>query len=124
MDNDRAKYPTGKYFWQDQNGDFCVQPEEVVPLKGTPVENFNIVHVFPDLTVLLASGHVLKPVSMENGIPKYDLAKAEKYPLPVGYSSAQADDGGIFNYTNNGTLTGYGKDGQPLWSYRGIGVAH
>ena len=122
MDDDRAKYPTGKYFWQDQNGDFCVQPEEVVPLKGTPVENFNIVNVFPDLTVLLASGHVLKPVSMENGIPKYDLAKAEKYPLPVGYTSAQADDGGIFSYTPNSelSLARYGTDGQPLWGYTNI----
>ena len=122
MDDDRAKYPTGKYFWQDQNGDFCVQPEEVVPLKGTPVENFNIVNVFPDLTVLLASGHVLKPVSMENGIPKYDLAKAEKYPLPVGYTSVQADDGGIFSYTPNKglSLARYGKDGKPLWGYTDI----
>jgi hypothetical protein len=111
-----------KYFWQDQNGDFCVQPEEVVPLKGTPVENFNIVNVFPDLTVLLASGHVLKPVSVENGIPKYDLAKAEKYPLPVGYTSAQADDGGIFSYTPNKglSLARYGKDGKPLWGYTDI----
>jgi hypothetical protein len=122
MDDDRAKYPQGKYFWQDQNGDFCVQPEEVVPLKGTPVENFNIVNVFPDLTVLLASGHVLKPVSMENGIPKYDLAKAEKYPLPVGYTSAQADDGGIFSYTPNKglSLARYGTDGKPLWGYTDI----
>ena len=122
MDEDRAKYPQGKYFWQDQNGDFCVQPEEVVPLKGMPVENFNIVNVFPDLTVLLASGHVLKPVSMENGIPKYDLAKAEKYPLPVGYTSAQADDGGIFSYTPNKglSLARYGTDGKPLWGYTDI----
>ena len=117
MDNDRAKYPTGKYFWQDQNGDFCVQPEEVVPLKGTPVENFNIVHVFPDLTVLIGSGHVLKPVSMENGIPKYDLAKAEKYPLPVGLP---LEDGSSVSYLQAGTLGCYGKDGNPLWSYRGI----
>jgi hypothetical protein len=122
MDDDRAKYPTGKYFWQDQNGDFRVQPEEVVPLKGTPVENFNIVNVFPDLTVLLGSGHVLKPVSMENGIPKYDLAKAEKYPLPVGYTSVQADDGGIFSYTPSKglSLARYGKDGKPLWGYSDI----
>ena len=122
MDDDRAKYPTGKYFWQDQNGDFCVQPEEVVPLKGTPVENFNIVNVFPDLTVLLASGHVLKPVSVENGIPKYDLAKAEKYPLPVGYTSAQADDGGIFTFSPSAglSLARYGTDGQPLWGYTNI----
>lgn len=124
MDNDRTKYPQGRYFWQDQNGDQCVQPEEVVPLTGTPVENFNIVNVFPDLTVLLASGHVLKPVSMENGIPKYDLAQAEKYPLPVGHTSAQADDGGIFTFTNDGSLTRYGKDGKPLWSYSGIARWH
>ena len=109
-----------KYFWQDQNGDQCVQPEEITPLKGTPVENFNIVKVFPDLSVLLSSGYLLKPVSMENGVPKYDLAKAEKYPLPVGYSSLPLDDGGIVTYTDRGTLARYGKEGQPLWSYTGI----
>lgn len=122
MDNDRAKYPQGEYFWQDQNGDFCVQPEEVVPLKGTQLERFNIVKVFPDLSVLLGSGHLLKPVSLDNGIPKYDLAKAEKYPLPVGYSSVPADDGGIFTYTPGKglSLARYGKDGQPLWGYHDI----
>jgi len=111
-----------RYFWQDQNGDFCVQAEEITPLKGTPVENFNIVNVFPDLSLLLASGHVLKPVSVENGVPKYDLAKAEKCPLPVGYSSLPLDDGGIVTYTPNSglSLARYGKDGQPLWGYRGI----
>lgn len=117
MDSDRTKYPTGRYFWQDQNGDFCVQPAEVVPLKGTPVENFNIVHVLPDLTVMLASGHVLKPVSLENGIPKYDLATAEKYPLPVGLP---LEDGSSVGTVQQGTLARYGKDGKPLWAYRGI----
>ncbi len=122
MDDDREKYPQGKYFWQDANGDCCVQPEEVVPLKGTPLENFAIVHVFPDLTVLLASGYLLKPVQVENGIPKYDLATAEKYPLPVGYTSAQADDGGIVTYTPSQdlSLVRYAKDGTPLWGYRDI----
>ncbi len=96
MDDDRAKYPEGRYFWQDQNGDCCVQPEEVVSIKGTKLDNFNIAWVFPDLSVLLASGYLLKPVSVDNGIPKYDLAKAEKYPLPVGYSTVPAEDGGIF----------------------------
>jgi hypothetical protein len=111
-----------KYFWQDQNGDFCVQPEEITPLKGTPVENFSIVHVFPDLSVLLGNGYLLKPVSVENGIPKYDLAKAEKYPLPVGYSSVPADDGGIFSYTPSKglSLARYDKDAKPLWGYSDI----
>jgi hypothetical protein len=111
------------YFWQDQNGDCCVQPEELVPLKGTPVGNFSIVKVFPDLTVLLASGHLLKPVSLENGVPKYDLAKAEKYPLPVGnFGAMPMEDGGIVSYTasDKGQLARFGKDGQPLWSYNGI----
>jgi hypothetical protein len=122
MDNDRAKYPTGQYFWQDQNGDCCVQPEEVMPLKGTPFERFDIVNLFPDLSVLLAGGHLLKPVSEENGIPKYDLAKAEKYPLPVGYSSLPLEDGGIVTYTANKglALARYAKDGAKLWSYSGI----
>jgi hypothetical protein len=122
MDDDRTKYPQGEYFWQDQNGDCCVQPEEVVPLKGTKLDRFNIAHVFPDLAVLLGNGYLLKPVSVENGIPKYDLAKAEKYPLPVGYSSVPLDDGGIVSYTPNKglSLTRYGKDGKPLWGYNDI----
>jgi hypothetical protein len=122
MDDDRKTYPTGKYFWQDQNGDQCVQPSEVVPLKGTPLENFKIVNVFPDLSVLLASGYVLKPVGMKDGIPTYDLATAEKYPLPVGYTSAQDGEGGIVTYTPSKglSLARYGKDGDLLWGYRNI----
>ncbi|MFA6292588.1 MAG: FlgD immunoglobulin-like domain containing protein [Victivallales bacterium] len=122
MDDDRTKYPQGEYFWQDQNGDCCVQPEEVVPLKGTKLERFNISYVFPDLSVLLGNDYLLKPVSVDNGIPKYDLAKAEKYPLPVGYSSVPADDGGIFSYTPSKglSLARYGKDGKILWSYNDI----
>jgi sugar lactone lactonase YvrE len=123
MDNDRTKYPQGEYFWQDQNGDCCVQPAEVIPLKGTKLGSFNIARVFPDLTVLLASGYLLKPVSMENGIPKYDLAKAEKYPLPVGnFGAMPMEDGGIVSYTasDKGQLARFGRDGQPLWSYNGI----
>ncbi|MFM7291938.1 MAG: hypothetical protein ACKO6B_12015, partial [Planctomycetia bacterium] len=46
----------------------------------------------------------------------------EKYPLPVGSTSAQADDGGIFSYTPNAglSLARYGKDGKPLWGYNSI----
>lgn len=121
MDNDRAKYPTGQYFWQDQNGDCCVQPGEVTSLKGTPFENFDVSWVFPDLTVL-ACGRLLKPVSMENGIPKYDLAKSEKYPTPVGYTAVPTADGGIFTYTpaKGPSLVRYDKDGKMLWSYNDI----
>lgn len=125
MDDDRAKYPQGEYFWQDQNGDFCVQPEEVVPLKGTKLERFNIAHVFPDLSVLLGNGYLLKPVSVENGIPKYDLAKAEKYPMPVGYSAIPMEDGGIVSYNiDAGRLNRFAKDGNPLWGYSGIKQWH
>jgi hypothetical protein len=126
MDNDREKYPQGEYFWQDQNGDFCVQAEEVVPLRGTKLASFSIARVFPDLSVLLSNGHLLKPVSLENGIPKYDLTKAEKYPLPVGYSSVPADDGGIFSYTPSKglSLARYGQDGQTLWGYNNIAQWH
>ncbi len=120
MDDDRAKYPEGEYFWQDQNGDCCVQPNEVVPLKGTKLDRFAIAHVFPDLSVLLGNGYLLKPVSVENGIPKYDLAKAEKYPLPVGYSAMPLEDGGMVSYDNQGKLARYDKDAKPLWSYSGI----
>ena len=122
MDDDRAKYPEGRYFWQDQNGDCCVQPEEVVSIKGTKLDNFNIAWVFPDLSVLLASGYLLKPVSLDNGIPKYDLAKAEKYPLPVGYSTVPAEDGGIFTYTpaKGVALARRDKEGKTLWSYANI----
>ncbi len=123
MDDDRATYPQGQYFWQDGNGDFCVQPEEVTPLKGTPFEQpgFAVAWLFPDLT-LLASGYLLKPVSVANGIPRYDLAQAEKYPLPAGYSIVPAADGGLFTYTpaKGVALARYDKDGQPLWSYSGI----
>jgi hypothetical protein len=121
MDDDRVKYPQGQYFWQDRNGDCCVQPEEVMPLKGTPFETFSVAWVFPDLT-MLANGRLLKPVSVENGIPKYDLAKAEKYPLPVGYSAVPLADGGIVTYTPDKgvSLARYDKDGKPLWSYGGI----
>jgi len=123
MDDDRATYPEGKYFWQDQNGDCCVQPGELVSLKGSNLGSFDIKYVFPDLTVLMGSGYLLKPVSMENGIPKYDLAKAEKYPLPAGYSSQPLEDGGIITF-EGGVLGRYGKDGQPLWSYSGIAQWH
>ena len=119
MDDDRAKYPEGEYFWQDQNGDCCVQPGEVIPLKGTKLERFAIANVFPDLSVLLGNGYLLKPVSVTNGIPKYDLAKAEKYPLPVGYTSVPLEDGGIVTYAQS-SLARYDKDARPLWSYSGI----
>jgi hypothetical protein len=71
---------------------------------------------------MLANGRLLKPVSVENGIPKYDLAKAEKYPLPVGYSAVPLADGGIVTYTPDKgvSLARYDKDGKPLWSYGGI----
>ena len=121
MDNDRAKYPQGEYFWQDQNGDCCVQPEEVTPLKGTPFERFGVAWVFPDLTIL-ACGHLLKPVSVTNGIPKYDFSKSEKYPLPIGYSAVPFADGGVVTYTpaKGVSLARYDKDGNKLWSYSGI----
>ena len=122
MDDDRETYPQGEYFWQDQNGDCCVQPEEVVPLKGTGLDRFAVAWLFPDLSVLLGSGHLLKPVSVIDGVPKYDLAQAEKYPLPVGYSSIPATDGGIFTYTpkDGVSLARYDRDGNKLWSYSGI----
>jgi hypothetical protein len=122
MDDDRAKYPKGEYFWQDQNGDSCVQPEEVVPLKGTKLERFAITLVFPDLSVLLSNGYLLKPVSVSNGIPKYDLTKAEKYPLPMGYTNLPLDDGGMVTYTPNKglSLARYDQTGKPIWSYHGI----
>jgi hypothetical protein len=118
MDDDRAKYPTGVYFWQDQNGDCSVQPGEVAVVKGTPFENFAVSWVFPDLTIL-ACGRLLKPVSVENGIPKYDLSKSEPYPLPFGYSGVPAEDGGVFTYTPDrpDSLARYDKDGNKLWSY-------
>ncbi len=121
MDNDRVKYPQGQYFWQDQNGDCCVQPEEVIPLKGTPFETFAVTWVFPDLTVL-ACGQLLKPVSVTDGVPKYDLAKYEKFALPVGYSAVVAEDGGVITYTpaKGVSLARYAKDGQKLWSYSDI----
>jgi hypothetical protein len=125
MDDDRARYPQGQYFWQDQNGDCCVQPDEVTPLKGTPFERFSVDWVFPDLT-LLVSGRTLKPASVTNGIPKYDPAKSEKYPLPVGYSSIPTADGGIVTYTPSKglSLARYDNAGNPLWSYRGIVAWH
>ena len=123
MDEDREKYPQGEYFWQDQNSDCCVQPEEITPLKGTPMERFAIAWVFPDLSVLLSCGYILKPVGVEGGIPKYDLTKAEKYPLPVKYSTVSAEDGGVFAYEPNKTglsLARWDKDGRMLWGYKGI----
>lgn len=120
MDNDREKYPTGQYFWQDQNGDFSVQPEEVSVLKGTPFATFAVTWVFPDLTVL-ACGRLLKPVSVTNGIPKYDLTTSIPYAPPVGYSSIPLDDGIITYSPDKGaSLARYDKDGKMLWSYSGI----
>jgi len=121
MDNDRPKYPQGHYLWQDQNGDCCVQAEEVTPLKGTPFDGYVVSWVFPDLTVL-ANGRLLKPVSMENGIPKYDLTKSEPYAPPFGYSAVPSEDGGSFSYTpaKGVSLARYDKAGNPLWSYSDI----
>ncbi len=127
MDDDRAKYPQGQYLWQDQNANFCVEPDEVTALNGTPLERFDIAWVFPDLSVLLSCGYILKPVSVDNGIPKYDLAKAEKYALPVKYSTVPAEDGGIFAYAPNPKGLAFGrwdKDGNLLWSYHGIPSWH
>ncbi len=122
MDDDRTKYPAGQYFWQDKNGDCCVQPEEVAPLKGTPLENFNISWVFPDLSILVA-GHLLKPVSMDNGIPKYDLAKAEK--LTRHYGIPMDDGGCITSATGKGVcLARWDKDDNKLWSYSNIPSWH
>jgi hypothetical protein len=122
MDDDRETYPQGEYFWQDRNGDCCVQAEEVVPLKGTKLDRFHIAWVFDDLSVLLGNGYILKPASVENGVPTYDLAAAEKYPLPVGYSTIPAEDGGMFTYTPNKgvSLARWDKDGRKLWSYDNI----
>jgi hypothetical protein len=121
MDNDRTTYPQGQYFWQDQNGDQCVQPEEVTPLKGTPFETFAVGWVFPDLTIL-ANGRLLKPVSVENGIPKYDLAQSEPFSVPFGYSAVPLEDGGVVTYTpaTGVSLARYDKNGNPLWSYSNI----
>jgi hypothetical protein len=121
MDNDRKTYPTGQYFWQDQNGDCCVQPNEVSVLKGTPFETFAVAWVFPDLTVL-ANGRLLKPVSVTNGIPKYDLTKSEPYAPPFGYSAVPSDNGGSFSYTpaKGVSLAHYDKAGKALWSYSDI----
>jgi len=127
MDEDREKYPQGQYFWQDRNGDCCVQPEEITLLKGTSLERFDIAWVFPDLSVLLSCGYLLKPVSVEAGIPKYDLTKAEKYPLPVKYSTVPAEDGGIFTYEPSKTglsLARWNRDGRMLWGYNGIPSWH
>ncbi len=127
MDSDRQNYPEGQYFWQDQNNDCCVQPEEVTSLKGTPLDRFDIVWVFPDLSILLSCGYILRPVSESNGIPKYDLAKAEKYSLPVKYSTLPAEDGGIFAYepNKNGlSLARWDKNGNLLWGYSGIPSWH
>lgn len=122
MDDDRVKYPQGEYFWQDQNGDCCVQPEELQPLNGKKISGFGIVHVFSDLSVLLSNGYLLKPVSVENGIPKYELANAEKFSLPVGYSAMPLDDGGIVSYTptKGVSLARYDSNGKMLWGYSGI----
>ncbi len=121
MDDDRATYPQGEYFWQDANGDQCVQADELTPLKGTPFERFSVNWVFPDLT-LLVSGRLLKPVSVEDGIPKYDLGVSEKYPLPFGYSAVPLADGGVVTYTpaKGVSLARHDRDGQPLWSYSNI----
>ena len=121
MDNDREKYPTGQYFWQDQNSDYSVQPEEVIPLKGTQFETFAVTWVFPDLTIL-ACGRLLHPVSVENGIPKYDLNKSEVFPLSVGYTAVLDEDGGIYTYTpaKGVSLARYYKNGKKVWSYSDI----
>ncbi len=121
MDNDRKTYPTGQYFWQDQNGDCCVQPNEVSVLKGTPFESFAVAWVFPDLSIV-ANGRLLKPVSVTNGIPKYDLAKSEKYTPPFGYTAVPVEDGGSISYTpaKGVSLARYDKAGKALWSYRDI----
>jgi hypothetical protein len=121
MDDDRAAYPAGYYFWQDADGDCCVQPEEVTPLKGTPFDRFSVQWLFPDLT-LLANGRLLKPVSVANGIPRYDLTKSEPFTPPLGYSGRPTADGGSFGYTPAAgtSLARYDADGKPLWSYGGI----
>jgi len=121
MDSDRAQYPQGQYFWQDANGDACVQPDEVRPLKGTPFERFDVAWVFPDLSVLV-SGRLLRPVGVTNGRPRYDLSQSEKYPLPAGYSVLPLADGGLVNYTpgKGVALARYDRDGRKLWSYRDI----
>ncbi len=109
------------YFWQDQNGDQCVQPEDLTPLKDTPFPSFAVQWVFPDLTIL-ASGRLLKPVSIENGIPKYDLAKSEKFPVPIEYTAELLDDGGVIAYSPSKglSLARYDKDGKVLWGYNNI----
>jgi hypothetical protein len=74
--------------------------------------------VLPDLTVLV-SGYALKPVSVTNGIPQYDLAKAEKLTRP--YGAALADGGCITYAAGKGVcLARWDGDGKKLWSYSDI----
>lgn len=118
--DDLKQYPHGHYFWQDQNDDQCVQPDEITPMpKG--FHNMGIAWVDRDLTLCLRSGHLLKPKgTMKGGWPLYDMAELAKSPLVGKVNGYVWRDPDGFTYSANNNLVKWSPDGQALWSYSGI----
>ena len=109
-------------FWQDANGDGKVAPGEVTPIKevGTPV------WMNQDLSLLLSSGHTLRPAKVtEAGQPVYDIAQAEETPW-VGKSLfrglapyLQDEEGAVYTlrHRDGPSLIKWSPEGEMVWNY-------
>ena len=118
--DDLKKYPHGQYFWQDQNNDQCVQPEEVTPMPQG-FWNMGLAWVDRDLTLCLTTGHLLKPKgTTEGGWPRYDLADLVKSSLVGKVNGYVWRDPDGSTYSSAGNLIKWSPTGEALWSYSGI----
>ena len=114
-------------FWQDQNGDGRVAPEEVTVRDGVG----SVVHMDKDLTLWLRDGKKIKPQKVtEGGRPVYRLEDAEETPL-TGKSLRHGwtnfdDEGAVYTVSVTGKgsegsgLSRWSPDGELVWRYPNI----
>ncbi len=122
VDADRERFPTGFYFWQDANDDQTVQADECVRMSKE-LERGSVLWLGKDLSVRLASGHVLTPLETKaNGQPVYDMTQAEKSFFGSPSYLAAEEDGKVYTYTakKGPSLVGWSADGTQRWSYNNI----
>ncbi|MFW6058573.1 MAG: hypothetical protein ACODAQ_00240, partial [Phycisphaeraceae bacterium] len=107
-------------FWQDANGDGKVSVDEITPLDnvGKPIT------VHPDMSVLLGSGHLLRPAEVtDDGRPVYDIAQAEHTPWVeqelFGGFMMQGPQRAVYTlrHREGPSLIKWNSDGEMAWYY-------
>lgn len=129
IDEDSESFPEGYYFWQDTNADQTVQPDEVKRVAKM-FDNTQFAWLDADLSIRLRTGHMLRPISLQsNGLPTYDLDKADPTPLadaPLCRGSryiTHGPEGEVYTLGNE-RLIAWSADGHKRWSYTGITSWH